>query len=409
VLGFIKDNLRQELGVIAPKIVEAVKIYPHKKAILKTQGNNLSKRWHIEYYQWHEDKKKLVRRRIYKGFEDFNNIKQRTQYGKWLVRKYNQNIPFFALTLKNTPEIENRVPIELYSIKQAFKHIIELKYPISKNRSTNLSFTSVCAKFENYCAKNNIPTHTVKKITPLIAQSYVDYMTSTRQYNPTTTLNHISTLSLLFNNMLRRDIVDSNPFNNVDKPKKIESRQNIAFTPGEVKKIKECVLKENPPLWKLLQVIYYTYLRPAEIGRLKIENILLDQAKIYVPATISKNKKDAYIEIPRPLLSVFENLNKHPKNYYVFGKNAEPSDIQLGKNWMGRMHSEILKKIKLVEKGKTLYSWKHTGVVEAYKNGVDIKAIQMQCRHHSISQTDTYLKSLGFVDNDNYRLGVKEI
>ena len=69
---------------------------------------------------------------------------------------------------------------------------------------------------------------------------------------------------------------------------------------------------------------------------------------------------------------------------------------------------------KLVEplnlgKEFTLYSWKHTGVVNAYKNGVDIKALQLQCRHHSVSQTDTYLKSLGFMDNEEFRQGIPEI
>jgi integrase len=59
--------------------------------------------------------------------------------------------------------------------------------------------------------------------------------------------------------------------------------------------------------------------------------------------------------------------------------------------------------------GKTLYSWKHTGVVQAYKNGVDIKAIQLQCRHYSIEQTDVYLKSLGFVENTPFLNGIPEI
>ena len=43
----------------------------------------------------------------------------------------------------------------------------------------------------------------------------------------------------------------------------------------------------------------------------------------------------------------------------------------------------------------TLYSWKHSGVVAAYNAGIDIKTIQNQCRHHSLEQTDIYLKSLG--------------
>jgi len=49
-------------------------------------------------------------------------------------------------------------------------------------------------------------------------------------------------------------------------------------------------------------------------------------------------------------------------------------------------------------------SWKHTGVVNAYKAGVDIKSIQRQCRHTAIDMTDNYLKSLGLYDNEEFLL-----
>lgn len=53
------------------------------------------------------------------------------------------------------------------------------------------------------------------------------------------------------------------------------------------------------------------------------------------------------------------------------------------------MTERFRKLIKSLKLGTdyTLYSWKHSGV--------DIKSIQNQCRHHSLEQTDIYLKSLG--------------
>ena len=38
-------------------------------------------------------------------------------------------------------------------------------------------------------------------------------------------------------------------------------------------------------------------------------------------------------------------------------------------------------------------------VISAYNAGVDIKTLQKQCRHQSLEQTDTYLKSLGLDEN----------
>ena len=45
----------------------------------------------------------------------------------------------------------------------------------------------------------------------------------------------------------------------------------------------------------------------------------------------------------------------------------------------------------------TLYSWKHTGNVTAYKNGIDIYAIMKQNGHTSIDTTMKYLKTLGLI------------
>ena len=61
---------------------------------------------------------------------------------------------------------------------------------------------------------------------------------------------------------------------------------------------------------------------------------------------------------------------------------------------MGNRFRRLITELHL-GKDYTLYSWKHSGVVAAYNAGIDIKTIQNQCRHHSLEQTDIYLKSLG--------------
>ena len=72
---------------------------------------------------------------------------------------------------------------------------------------------------------------------------------------------------------------------------------------------------------------------------------------------------------------------------------------------MYERHKKILKELDLWGKDYTLYSWKHTGVVSAYKARIDIKSIQLQCRHYSLEQTDIYLKSLGlYKDRDVFDL-----
>ena len=106
---------------------------------------------------------------------------------------------------------------------------------------------------------------------------------------------------------------------------------------------------------------------------------------------------DGYVTIPEVFAS---ELNKSgifkTDNEYVF--QSKNGIKPVSKNVMGYRYRQLVKKLKL-SKDYTLYSWKHSGVVSAYNAGVDIKTLQKQCRHHSLEQTDTYLKSLGLDEN----------
>lgn len=140
----------------------------------------------------------------------------------------------------------------------------------------------------------------------------------------------------LFQVLVDREIILNNPFKNFKKHKEYGSRKNLAFNEDQISEIKKNIEEKDPELWLFIQFIYYCFLRPNEIRQLEHRYIHPVEKQIFIPSNISKNGKDY-----------------------------------------------------------TLYFWKHSGVIAAYKAGVDIKTIQSQCRHHSLEQTDIYLKSLG--------------
>ena len=49
-----------------------------------------------------------------------------------------------------------------------------------------------------------------------------------------------------------------------------------------------------------------------------------------------------------------------------------------------------------------MYSWKHTGNVTSYKNGIDIYSIMKQNGHTSIDTTMKYLKTLGLIIDTDF-------
>jgi len=127
-------------------------------------------------------------------------------------------------------------------------------------------------------------------------------------------------------------------------------------------------------------------------------NIMLERGLIFVDAPKAKNKKNAYVTIPPHFLPELTNFvnGMHSKQFLFPGKWDNDC---IGKNHMYNRFQKYLKRFDF-GKGHTFYSWKHTGVVDAYKAGVDIKSLQAQLRHYSLEETDIYLRNLGLFAND---------
>jgi integrase len=178
------------------------------------------------------------------------------------------------------------------------------------------------------------------------------------------------------------------------KPLKINSTPARYFQSYQATQLGSTIQEEHPDLWLYIQFMFYTFIRPKELRGLKAGDVLLDAREIRVPDTISKNGKTQYVAIPDIFLKELEFVREMSPGSLLFtGRNGKP----LGKNTMYQRHLVFLKRLEFGTE-YTLYSWKHTGAVALAQAGVSIKEIQLQMRHHSLDQTDQYLRQLGIRD-----------
>lgn len=235
------------------------------------------------------------------------------------------------------------------------------------------------------------------------ARLYMDHMVKSGKSGKTLNVKK-GMLSILFNSLVNREVITKNPFRGIPKYKEESGSKNQAFTDEE----RKMILEEVRGTWleSFVLIEFYTYIRPNELFGLTVGNVSSDS--IQIPANVSKNGKSESVVIPKNLQPVLKRMElyKYPSNYYLFAKKEHRYDLTTvgpnrieKRNQAYKAHKKVLDKLGI--KGKTLYSWKHSGVVAAYKatNG-DIYAIMRQCRHYSILQTQTYLKSLGLIRND---------
>ena len=165
--------------------------------------------------------------------------------------------------------------------------------------------------------------------------------------------------------------------------------------------LKTSISAQDPQLWQFIKFINYCFIRPGELRQLKLSDIFFSENKILVRKEISKNKKSQFVSIPTVFLEEMYKDGWHqlPGDYFVFSQTGLPGLQQIGLNSMRNRHQNILKDLKFNTARHKLYSWKHTGAVQFVKNGGSMKDLQLQLRHHSLDQVNTYLKDLGVGDS----------
>lgn len=373
--------------------------YPHRKATLNDCKGRTEGRWYILFYVWDVQERQMVRKRDY-SINMYASAAQRRAYAKQRIQSINELLEDgYHIDSRKKEEFEGDIESAV-TLEQALTTILEIKRK-SFRHSSYLSFNSTLKNFLAWAQSNRISTSNVKSFDRLRAMLWVDHLVINQKLAGKSVNSKVSYMKSLFNELLQREIIQSNPFAKIKKHKEVTTYQNLAYTDQEVAEVKKAILDKEPELWTFVQFIYYCYLRPSEIRSLAMEHINPQAGKIFVPGHISKNGIDAYVDIPSKFLDYLNSVHLFENKKGLLFTNK--SGNKIGKNTMTARHKTIIDALGM-DNRHTLYSWKHTGVIKAYKAGVDIKSIQRQCRHTAIDMTDNYLKSLGLFDNKEFLL-----
>ncbi|WP_289054139.1 tyrosine-type recombinase/integrase [Carboxylicivirga marina] len=366
--------------------------YPYKKAVLKDRLGDLNKRWYVTFKVWDVQLGKLRPKYDYE-VNKHPTKEARYRFAKRLIKQINQ-------MLEGGKHIDNEKnkaqEPQVVILTDAFYEILDIKRN-EYSRDTFNSYKSKVDQFTEWLREKKKHKLPVEKISTQLIISFIDY--KAKDGRSAKTLNsYVDTFKAIYSELRSRHTqLPNNPFAEIPKRKELVSHKNMAYLGKEKDELIYVIKKIKPNLFSFVQFMYYTFMRPNEIRQLQVYNIQLEDNLIFIEAFKSKSKKDAFITIPPPFKTTLKKLIENkPNSAYLFpGKTA----TCISKNRMSDYHREILERFDWRNTNHTLYSWKHTGVIDAYKAGIDIKSLQLQLRHHSLEETDTYLKSLGMYTN----------
>lgn len=266
-----------------------------------------------------------------------------------------------------------------------------------KKKKTKEAFDTKLHVFCDWYRSSNYPP-----VDEMMGFNFLKSVSIREEVNSNTTINdYRRQLTTFFRDLIKLKRVAINPFElTVKLPQ--QTATNLWFTKEQQVALKKMMFEEGDiQLWLCCLIQFYCFVRPGDEMRfLKLSNIIVDgdQWKFRLQGSSLKTGRHRYVPIPTDLKKLLQKYTEGYKdNVFLFGRKGAPGTIQTGVNYLYNRHRRYMKALDLGA-GYSLYSWKNTGAVMMYMNGVKMKYISLLMGHSSIEITDEYFKSLGIDD-----------
>lgn len=244
----------------------------------------------------------------------------------------------------------------------------------------------------------------IADLTPSQAEKYIMRVQLSREWSATSTNNYIRFCRMLFEFAVEANLIKTNPFKRV-KLLRNEPKGKRLLTEQEKTTIYTHLLssENNLPFLIFTQLVYADLIRPVEILRLQVKDIVCEDNHITVilPAEKTKNKKSRICEIPQSLQSLFKrymqhiNFSERKPSDYLFHKDFLPAEANepLPSTYSSMYWRKMCKSLNLSDDCK-LYGLRHSGIFDLL-SVLPANSVRLHANHATLQQT------LHYADHEN--------
>ena len=364
-----------------------------KEPKLYDAGGDISKRWFVYYYIKNKDGKFVRKRSFISG-----KIKSK-------IERYKEaDILISTLTRKlragwNPETIESKRNVLLID---AIDKVLSIKSNTLRKRSI-YTIRNHYKVFKEFLVNNKLNNIKVERFDFYFAREMMDYVIIKRGVNNRTHNNYLISYKSLFNEFIKREYIESNPFTKIDKLPE-EQATIVAYTKDELEIIKNELPGYDKWLYLASQLIFYCFIRPQELVRLKILNFNFERKEIIMTGNLTKNKRQETIVIPDAMMEILSqyNLERYSPKTRLFSKNLKPGMIEIAPTRIAEAWRIFADKAGLPN-WKKMYDLKHTGAGMCVDAGINIRDLQLHLRHKSLEHTQIYLEKFRNVASGKLR------
>ncbi len=250
------------------------------------------------------------------------------------------------------------------------------------------SYKSFCNIFKKWL-QETLPGCRCSLFTKVHAVQYMDWYYDEHSSHPRTFNNHLKLANAFFSWAVEKCYTKESPFAHIRPKKQVEKRRTLV--PSDYRaQVKQYFMENRPEMVMVSELVYFSFIRPKEITRIKVNMLRLSELRIELPGTITKNGHMRSAPLSKELCYMLaEHVKTARPDDYLFGDYWSPSD-KPSTTKMFWFHWDKMRKAINLPETMQLYSLRDTGFFDKIKSGIDPLTVMQAADHHDLAMTTRY-------------------
>src|SRR5690606_35833476 len=209
-------------------------------------------------------------------------------------------------------------PGQYLSFLEAFRWVQKSRQGEIRNRSIQ-TFDTIIKNLEEYVWLKDLSNFPVNMVTREMCEEFMTWVKKERGITNNTYNNYLGFLKGYFNYLVQKGKLSINPAANIKTLPKTDSI-NSSFPKHIRQELMDAYLNQYPGLAVFAQYIFYSFIRPAELRLLRVNNLLAET--IFIPGHVSKIRKSEHVLISPGLAKLIDELGvrNFPPSWYLIGR-----------------------------------------------------------------------------------------
>ncbi|WP_099463419.1 tyrosine-type recombinase/integrase [Parabacteroides provencensis] len=347
------------------------------------------KEWYVGFYAFDPVRNTMRRKKIKINFID--KAADRRRYANNLMRRITDQ-----LDKGWNPWIEADNAKAYHTFRdvcdQYKRYLTKLADDGHYRSDTYVSYCSYLRNIELYNQDKKVPIIYIYQFDREFVSDFLDHVYLDRENTPQTRDNYLGFLKTFSSYLVQHSYIKVKPTEGISCfGKRLKKKKRTIIEEGDMIRLHDYLQEKNKYYLLASYVLHYCLIRPKEMSMIRLKDISLKKQTIYISDTVSKNRMDGVVTLPRKVIELMIDLDifRHAGDDYLFSTGFKPgAEYRDEKQFRDYWSRYVRKDLKFPDRYK-FYSLKDTGITSMLKL-YDPITVRDQARHANILMTEIY-------------------